>query len=128
MQRAQRDTSSSRRAQQAAALQQLAELRARKGGARQHPLKLRRKQQRGCQCAGSLQAAADLLEPAQRCAGRALPGVCLEDSDGGEDAQEQQPLASPRSSVLTAAPAAAQAGRAASSGSSPGRDGSHGAS
>ena len=116
MQRAQREIPSSKRAQQAAALQQLAELRARKGAARQRS----HSGDENSSMAANAQVVAggaDRLAPAQGRAGSALPGTCLEDSDSGDDVKEQQALASPRSSApqplrrlrRLAAPAAAEA-------------------
>ena len=84
MLRAQREVPSSKRAQQAAALQELAELRARKGGTRQ-PLP----------SGNENRSAAANMQTAAGCAASA----CLEDSDSGEEVREQHALASPRSSA-----------------------------
>ena len=94
MQRAQREPSSSKRVQQAAALQQLAELRARKGDTRQPQLG----GNENSSAAANTQTAAggaSHAAPAHGCARSA----CLEDSDSGEDVQEQHALASTRSSA-----------------------------
>ena len=91
MQRAQREPPNSKRAQQAAALQQL---RARKGGQRQHSSGWGE----NSSAAANMQTAAggaDPIAPAYGCAGSAG----LEDSDSGEDVRVQFALASPRSSA-----------------------------
>ena len=91
MQRAQCEPSNSKRAQQAAALQQL---RARKGGQRQH---FSTGDENSSAVANMQSAAgdADRAAPAHGCAWSA----CLEDSDSGEDAQQQHALASTHNSA-----------------------------